>query len=77
LVGFLGSVVALLLWKYFEMTLISFFDLARRGGGGRTFSMVIGIGFAIFLLFLLGFGTTLGVNLEDIFALRVVDLLLV
>ena len=57
------------------MTLISFFDLAGRGGEGRAFSMVIGIGFAISLLFLLGFSAILGVNLEDIFALKVVDLL--
>jgi len=68
----LESVIGLLLWKYFEMTLISFFDLARREGGDRTFSMVIRIGFAISLLFLLGFSATLEVNLEEIFALKVV-----
>jgi len=57
------------------MTLIFFIDLAGRGGRGRTLSMVIGISFAISLLFLLRFSTTLGVNLDDIFALREVDLL--
>ena len=75
MVGFLGFIIGLLLWKYFEMTLISFFDLAGREGGSRAFSMVIRIGFAISLLFLLRFGAIFEVNLENIFTLKVVDLL--
>ena len=57
------------------MTLTFIFNLAGRGGGGGVFLMVTGICFAISLLFLTRFGATLGVNLEEIFTLRVVELL--
>ena len=57
------------------MTLTSFFDLARRGGSGGALLIVTGMCLAISLLLLLEFGATLGVNLEEIFALRVVELL--
>ena len=57
------------------MTLTSFFDLAGRGGSGGALLIVTGMCLAISLLLLLEFGATLGVNLEEIFALRVVELL--
>ena len=53
------------------MTLTSFFDLAGRGGGGGIFSMVTGVCLAISLLLLPGFEVILGVNLNEIFTLRV------
>ena len=61
--------------KYFEIVLISFLDLAESGGGGGTFSMETGTSFAISFLLLFLLGITLRVNLEDIFALRVLVLL--
>ena len=70
MVGFAGSADSLLLWKYFEIMLTSLFNLARRGRG--IFSIVTEIDLAIFLLLLLGFEIILGVNLDEIFALRVV-----
>ena len=73
--GFLSSTDGLLFWKYFEMMFTSFFDLARRGGGGGIFSMVTGMCLVVSLLLLLVLGAILGVNLNDIFALRVVALL--
>jgi len=57
------------------MELTSFLDLARSRGGRRAFSIEIGTGLVIFLLFLFVLDATLGVNLEEIFVLRVVDLL--
>jgi len=57
------------------MVLASFLDLAGSGGGGGAFSIEIGTGLVTSLLFLFMLGTTLGVNLEEIFDLRVVDLL--
>ena len=75
LFGFSGSADILLFWKYFKITLTSFFNLARRKGGSRAFSIVTRTCLVISLLLSLGFSTTLGVNLEEIFALRVVELL--
>ena len=57
------------------MTLISLFDFAGRGGGRGTFSIETRMGLVVFLLFLLVVGGILGVNLNKIFALSVVDLL--
>ena len=60
-------------WKYLEMTLTSFLVLAGKGGGGGALLIVTGTGFKIsFLLSFLG-GIDLGVNLEEIFALSVLD----
>ena len=56
-----------------EITLTSFLVLARRGGGGRTLLMVTGTGLAIFFLLPLLEGVVLGVNFEEILALRVLD----
>jgi len=66
----------LLLWKYFKVELTLFLDLARSGGrrGEEAFLIEIRTGLVIFLLFLFVLDTTLGVNLEEIFVLRVVDL---
>jgi len=57
--------------------LISFFDLAGRGGSGGALLMVTGVDFGVsFLLLPLGAGTRiLGVNFDEIFVLRVFDLL--
>jgi len=57
--------------------LISFFDLAGRGGSGGALLMVTGVDFGVsFLLLLLGAGAgILGVNFDEILALRVFDLL--
>jgi len=74
-ISFLVSTKGFLLWKYLEMTLTSLFDLTRRGGGRRTLSIVTGMDFGIFLLFLLVVGAILGENLGAIFALSVVVLL--
>jgi len=52
--------------------LTSLFDLARREGGRGIFSIVTGTGLVISLLLLLGFEIILEVNLDKIFALRVV-----
>ena len=75
LVGFEWLVVVLLPLKYFEIVLTLFLDFAKsRGrGAGEAFSIDTGTGFAISFLLLLGI--TLGVNLDDIFALRVLALL--
>jgi len=54
------------------MMLTSLFDLARREGGREIFSIVTGTGLVISLLLLLGFEIILEVNLDKIFALRVV-----
>jgi len=43
--GFLALLPeGLLLWKYLEMTFISFLDFAGRGGRGGALLMVTGIG---------------------------------
>ena len=57
------------------MELTSFLDLAESKGGGGAFLIEIGTSLVISLLFLFMLSTTLGVNLEEIFVLRVVDLL--
>ena len=75
--SFLGLTNDLLFWKYFKMTFTSFFDLARKGKGGGTFSIVTRTCLVIFLLLLLVLGAILGVNLDNIFTLRVMTLLLV
>jgi len=57
------------------MELISFLDLAGKGGRGGALLMVTGVDLGIsFLLLLFGAGI-LGVNLDDILALRVLVLL--
>jgi len=65
------------IWKYFEIMLISFFDLAGKGGRGGALLMVTGVDFGIsFLLLLLEAGAGIfGVNFDEILALRVFDLL--
>ena len=72
---FLFSAESFLFWKYLEITLTSLFDLTGRGGGGGTLSIVTGTVLVVFLLLLLLLRAILGVNLDAIFALRVVDLL--
>jgi len=57
--------------KYFEITLISFWDLARIGK--EIFSMFVRTCLMVSLLFLLGVGAILGVNLDMIFFLREFD----
>jgi len=57
------------------MTLTSLFDYAGRGSGRGTFSIVTGMGLDVSLLFLLVGRGILRANLDEIFALRVLDLL--
>jgi len=59
------------------MELTSFLDLARSRDRGGAFLIEIGTSLVTSLLFLFVLGATLGVNLKEIFVLRVVDLLLV
>ena len=73
--SFLASPKDLLFRKYLEITLTSLFDFAEREGSRGTFSIVIGTGLDASLLFLLVGGGILGVNLDEIFALKVLDLL--
>jgi len=75
LVGFEWLVVVLLPLKYFKIVLTSLLDFTESGGAGAggAFSINMGTSFAISFLLLLG--VTLGVNLDDIFALRVLALL--
>ena len=62
-------------WKYFEMELISFLDLAGKGERGGALLMVTRVDLGIsFLLLPFGAGT-LGVNLAAILALRMLVLL--
>ena len=70
---FLGLVAGLLLLKYFEITLTSFWDLARIGR--EILSIFAGICLLVSLLFLLEDGMTLGVNLVAIFLLSEFDYL--
>jgi len=53
------------------MTLISFLDLARRGGRGGALLMVTETDFGLSFLLLLFIGEVLGINLDEIFYLRV------
>ena len=69
----LGLVAGLLLLKYFEITLTSFWDLARMSR--EILSMFARADLLISLLFLLGEGTILGVNLAAIFLLSEFDCL--
>ena len=71
MVDFLGLVADLLFLKYFEMTLISFWDLAGIGKG--IFSMFARMCLMDFLLFLLGIRAILGVNFDVIFFLSEFD----
>ena len=76
LVSFIWFVMVLLSLKYFEIVLILVLDLAGSGGGGGgAFSMEMGTSLAISFLLLFLLGIILGVNLEDIFTLRVLVLL--
>ena len=74
MVDFIWLVVVLLPLKYFEivLTLLLDFTRSRRGGAGGAFLINMGTGFAISFLLLLG--VTLGVNLNDIFILRVLGM---
>ena len=65
-VGFLG-------WKYLEIMLTSFLVLARRGSGSRTLLMETGARLTISFLLPLLERVVLGVNFEEILALRVLD----
>ena len=76
-VSFVEFVIVLLPWKYFEIVLTSFLDLAGSVGGGGAFLIEIGTSSEVSLLVLFLLGATLGMNLEEIFILRVVALLLV
>ena len=58
-------------WKYLKMMLISFLDLAGRGGRGRALLIVTGTDFTISFLLLPLVRIVLGVNFEDIFDLSV------
>ena len=58
-------------WKYLEMMLISFLDLASRGGRGGALLIVTGTDFAISFLLLPLVRIVLRVNFEDIFDLSV------
>ena len=75
MVDFIWLVVVLLPLKYFEIVLTSFLDFTRSGGeeAGGAFSINMRTGFAISFLLLLSM--TLGVNLDNIFALIVLALL--
>ena len=75
MVDFIWLVIVLLPLKYFEIVLTSLLDFAGSGGeeAGGAFSINMGTGFAISFLLLLSM--TLGVNLDDIFALMVLALL--
>jgi len=75
-ISFLVLTKGFLLWKYFEMTSTSLFDLTGREGSGGTLSIVTGMDFGDSLLFLLAVGAIPGENLEAIFVLSVVVLLL-
>ena len=77
MVGFAGLDLVLIFLKYFEIVLTSLLDLSGSGGRGGAFSIEIGTGLAISFLLLFLLGMALGVNLEEIFALRVLVLLLV
>jgi len=55
--------------------LTSFLDLVRNKGREGAFSIEIETGLVTFLLFLFMLDATLGMNLEEIFDLSVVDLL--
>ena len=58
-------------WKYLEMMLISFLDLAGRGGRGGALLIVTGTDFGNSFLLLPLVWIDLGVNFEDIFDLSV------
>ena len=60
-------------WKYLEMTLISFLDLAGSGGRGGALLMVTGVDLGMSFLELPLGGGIQGVNFEAILALRVFD----
>ena len=76
MVGFIGFDIVLLLLKYFEIVLILVLDLAgSRGGRGEAFSIETGTGLANSFLLLFLLVITLGVNLENIFVLKVLVLL--
>ena len=70
---FLRSVASLLLLKYFEIALTSFWDLARIGRG--ILSMFTGTCLLVSLLYLPGDELTLGVNLVVILLLSEFDCL--
>jgi len=57
--------------KYFGIVLTSLLDLARSRGGKGAFSIETGTGLAISFLLLFLLSAALRVNLEEIFALRV------
>ena len=61
--GFLGR-------KYLEITLISFLDLARRGGRDRALLIVTGVDLGVFFLEIPWGGGERGVNLDEILDLR-------
>ena len=75
LVGLARLDLLLVILKYFEILLTSLFDLAGRGGRGGAFSIEVGTGLGISFLLLFLMGAVLGVNLAEIFALRVLVLL--
>ena len=75
LVGFARLDLVLISLKYFEIVLNLLLDLAGSGGRGDAFSIEVGTSLAISFLLLFLLGMALGVNLEKIFALRVLVLL--
>ena len=77
LVGFARLDLVLISLKYFEIMLTSLLDLVRSGRRGDAFSIETGTGLAISFLLLVLLSMALEVNLEEIFFLRVLVLLLV
>ena len=72
LVGFLALLPeGFLVWKYLEMTFISFLDLAGRGGRGGALLIVTGDGLDTSFLGLPVGGGMRGVNLDEILFLSV------
>ena len=69
--GFAGFVMVLIPLKYFGIVLTSLLDLARSRGGEGAFSIETGTGLAISFLLLFLLSVAPRVNLEEIFALRV------
>jgi len=57
-------------WKYLEMMLISFLDLARRGGRGGALLIETGVDLGVSFLELPLGGGVCGVNFEAILDLR-------
>ena len=71
---FFLSFSGFLVWKYLEITFISFLDLAGRGGGGRALLIMTGVDLGASFLELLLVGGLRGVNFDEILVLSVLVL---